>query len=61
MAGNPVPFADIAKPANDVSPESFLLFPIETGKLTLRQLLTKDFYHVQAGISSCTRSVYRPI
>jgi hypothetical protein len=29
MAGNPVPFADIAKPANDVSPESFLLvFPI---------------------------------
>jgi hypothetical protein len=26
MAGNPVPFADIAKPANDVSPESFALF-----------------------------------
>ena len=62
MAGNPVPFADIAKPANDVSPESFcLLFPFETGKLTLRQLLTKDFYHVQAGISSCIRPVYRSI
>ena len=29
MAGIPVPFSDIAKPAND--------------------LLTKDFYHVQAG------------
>lgn len=26
MAGIPVPFADIAKPANDVSPESFACF-----------------------------------
>jgi hypothetical protein len=55
MAGIPVPFSDIAKPANDVSPREFLsLFPIEARMLTAQQLLTKDFYHVQAGISSGT-------
>jgi hypothetical protein len=42
MAGIPVPFADIAKPANDVSPESFACFFRRDRKLTLQQLLTKD-------------------
>ena len=56
MAGIPVAFSDIAKPANDVGRFSTLAMLV----LTRQQLLTKDFYHVQAGISSGTRSLCWP-